>query len=532
MTTGQTEKHIANVFSFGIGSLSVSNYLPFVGGAPAASEISFIVPQDGKLKNLYWDCDSNSLTAASFLQIFVGNVHTTATVGLPTPPFPIAVPPVSINIQGSKTTDTPPTVPPTPCPHPLDLSVQAGQRVAVYLRRTGGTITRLRVSFALEVQTVSPTWQLATDNTTVFYDGGNVGIGTLTPKERLTLSSDSNIAIELQTPSGIEKLALAGGGLSIPDDYFFKLAASDSIGWTKASAEFSINLADPKKSCKIDWTPVFGAVKYKVYYSTTSGGPYYSKVVYANTFTFADTVGFTVVPDPPQTETTAYLSVISAAQPSWLLGGKLGIGTTTPDEMLQIYSDATKDKASIHLNNFIDSADGVMGKIIFSYHTHPGGDGYVKEVASIKGLHGPGGQVNGYLTFNTKSNGTLRESMKITHNGEVYVNGVLLSSSMRWKKNIHTIKNALSLVKRLRGISYDQREDDKKTIGLIAEEVGEVIPEIVAYEENGKDAKGVDYSRLVAVLIEAVKEQQGQIEELKDTVKSMLGNKTSVPDLA
>ena len=48
----------------------------------------------------------------------------------------------------------------------------------------------------------------------------------------------------------------------------------------------------------------------------------------------------------------------------------------------------------------------------------------------------------------------------------------------------------------------------KHDIGLIAEEVGEVVPEVVAYEENGVDAKGVDYARLTAVLIEAVKEQQ------------------------
>jgi hypothetical protein len=46
---------------------------------------------------------------------------------------------------------------------------------------------------------------------------------------------------------------------------------------------------------------------------------------------------------------------------------------------------------------------------------------------------------------------------------------------------------------------------------VIAEEVGAVIPEVVTYEDNGKDAKGVDYSRLTALLIEAVKQQQKQI---------------------
>jgi hypothetical protein len=50
-------------------------------------------------------------------------------------------------------------------------------------------------------------------------------------------------------------------------------------------------------------------------------------------------------------------------------------------------------------------------------------------------------------------------------------------------------------------------------VGVIAEEVGAVVPELVTYEENGKDARGVDYSRLTALLIEATKEQQRQFRQ-------------------
>jgi len=87
---------------------------------------------------------------------------------------------------------------------------------------------------------------------------------------------------------------------------------------------------------------------------------------------------------------------------------------------------------------------------------------------------------------------------------------------------------ALETVKRLRGVRFDWKKDGKHDIGLIAEEVGEVIPEVVAYEENGLDAKSVDYARLVSVLIEALKEQQKQIDELKQTVKSMGSAKTAL----
>jgi Chaperone of endosialidase len=71
----------------------------------------------------------------------------------------------------------------------------------------------------------------------------------------------------------------------------------------------------------------------------------------------------------------------------------------------------------------------------------------------------------------------------------------------------------LEKVQGLRGVSYDWKADGKHDIGLIAEEVGKVIPEVVVYEENGEEATAVDYAGLVPVLIEAVKEQQQLLEE-------------------
>ncbi|MGA2375991.1 MAG: tail fiber domain-containing protein [Candidatus Sulfotelmatobacter sp.] len=86
-------------------------------------------------------------------------------------------------------------------------------------------------------------------------------------------------------------------------------------------------------------------------------------------------------------------------------------------------------------------------------------------------------------------------------------------SSRRWKTNIQTLPNALAKVEKLRGVSYDLKANGKHEVGVIAEEVGAVVPEVVSYEENGKDARGVDYSRLTALLIEATKEQQALIRE-------------------
>jgi len=94
-------------------------------------------------------------------------------------------------------------------------------------------------------------------------------------------------------------------------------------------------------------------------------------------------------------------------------------------------------------------------------------------------------------------------------------------SSRRWKTNIKTLTNALDKVQRLRGVTYDWKENGKPDVGLIAEEVGEVIPEVVTYEANGKDAASVDYARLVAVLIEAVKEQQKELQAQRKKIGEM-----------
>jgi len=97
--------------------------------------------------------------------------------------------------------------------------------------------------------------------------------------------------------------------------------------------------------------------------------------------------------------------------------------------------------------------------------------------------------------------------------GQAISDGWATYSSRRWKTNIQPLHNALGMVEQLRGVSYNLKDSGKHEIGVIAEEVGEVVPEVVSYEENGKDARGVDYSRLTALLIEATKEQQALIHE-------------------
>jgi hypothetical protein len=104
--------------------------------------------------------------------------------------------------------------------------------------------------------------------------------------------------------------------------------------------------------------------------------------------------------------------------------------------------------------------------------------------------------------------------------GNAIADGWDTYSSRRWKTNIQTLHGALDKVEQLRGVSYDLKETGKHEVGVIAEEVGAVVPEIVSWEKNGKDAQGVDYSRLTALLIEATKEQQRQIETQQTQIET------------
>jgi len=94
-------------------------------------------------------------------------------------------------------------------------------------------------------------------------------------------------------------------------------------------------------------------------------------------------------------------------------------------------------------------------------------------------------------------------------------------SSIAHKTNVKTYENALETVKKLRGVSFNWKDSGKPSVGLIAEEVDKVIPEVVAH--NDKDATGVNYDSLVGVLVEAVKEQEAKLEKQQQTAEQLQG---------
>ena len=123
----------------------------------------------------------------------------------------------------------------------------------------------------------------------------------------------------------------------------------------------------------------------------------------------------------------------------------------------------------------------------------------------------------GYTTYtsnqatNTTSNVTFNT---VNATGDITA---FASSDERLKDNIQTIPNAVEKVQQIKGVSFDwngnQTNHSGHDIGVIAQDIEKVLPEIVATRDDGY--KAVRYEKIVALLIEAVKEQQLQIDELK-----------------
>ena len=140
------------------------------------------------------------------------------------------------------------------------------------------------------------------------------------------------------------------------------------------------------------------------------------------------------------------------------------------------------------------------------------------------GTSGTSGSNAGITSYTNPSNNRVITSVSsseinaeanLTFDGSIlYVVGTVTETSTeKVKENIEEIKNPLDIVKKLRGVEYNKIGNSIKEIGLIAEEVDKVLPQVVIKDDEGNPAS-VSYSRITAILVEAIKIQNEQIENL------------------
>jgi trimeric autotransporter adhesin len=93
---------------------------------------------------------------------------------------------------------------------------------------------------------------------------------------------------------------------------------------------------------------------------------------------------------------------------------------------------------------------------------------------------------------------------KLDVNGTITCTDVNSTSDSRLKKNIKVVENALDIVNQLEGVRFDWKSTNQPSIGVIAQELEKVLPELVATNEEG--LKSVNYDGIIGVLIQAIKE--------------------------
>jgi len=189
--------------------------------------------------------------------------------------------------------------------------------------------------------------------------------------------------------------------------------------------------------------------------------------------------------------------------------GKFAFGSalSTASHFMQLYEDTpwiciTNTAETLHGIRFEDAQATSTQNALFGYNCSTN---HVE-------LH-----INNTKRFQFNSDGNFHADNDIT----AFSTSV---SDARLKDDIETIDNALDKVKALRGVQYVWNKGSRKgqkDLGVVAQEVEKVLPEIVREKEmpllddSGEKYKTVDYEKMVGVLIEAMKEQQKQIDELK-----------------
>ncbi|MBL4752563.1 MAG: tail fiber domain-containing protein [Flavobacteriales bacterium] len=209
------------------------------------------------------------------------------------------------------------------------------------------------------------------------------------------------------------------------------------------------------------------------------------------------------------------------------IGGNVGIGTTAPSKKLQVEGAILSRNA--------DGAGNDVGRIYGGIDNND----YI-EINSTGTVDFMSFWVNSEaMRITTSGNvgiGTATPTHKLHINGTLKSNGIVETSDVRLKKEITPLTDALAKVMALRGVTYkwkDEKEllesnipvshvnaltmSQEVELGVIAQEVEAVVPELVNTDIDGY--KAVSYSKISALLIEALKEQQKIIQQQKEDLK-------------
>ena len=219
--------------------------------------------------------------------------------------------------------------------------------------------------------------------------------------------------------------------------------------------------------------------------------------------------------------------------------GKVGIGTDDPGYNLHVngeggtrlkVSNTTSERAIIELMTTNDEANdlffGQNNNTRWSFSGRDSTEGYKLNIyprvsGSWQGASMTFLQDGNVGIGNTSPSVKLEVTGDIKSSGTVTATNVVAVSDGSLKTNIQQLENSLDVIQKLKGVSYNWTDPDNHDdeIGLIAQDVEQVVPEVVRNLGNSS-LKGIEYQKLTAILIEAVKELSGKLNELNNKVNN------------
>jgi hypothetical protein len=205
--------------------------------------------------------------------------------------------------------------------------------------------------------------------------------------------------------------------------------------------------------------------------------------------------------------------VYNSTKTAWLRASTTGANLTANSLTITSNTPSTSTTSGALL---VTGGAGIQGNVYASY--------FIGNGASLTGIASgfSGGNVSGVTNFtsSTASTSTTTGALIVTGgagiSGNLFVGGALTEiSSATLKENITPIDGALDLILQLNGVIYDRKDGSRKNeAGLIAEEVNKILPNLISTDDQGTPL-GVQYTKLTAYLIEAVKSLKAEIDQLK-----------------
>jgi hypothetical protein len=217
------------------------------------------------------------------------------------------------------------------------------------------------------------------------------------------------------------------------------------------------------------------------------------------------------------------------------IGGNVGIGTSAPGSLLTVGRADGTIPAELVLNpaatvneggqiSFRKSLTGSTLDWTIDQYGTTSSDARLRIFSGGTETNGIMIKENGFVGLGTGS-----PTVRLQVSGDIIANSIAGSSDLRFKTNVRSITSPLEKVKSLRGVyfNWDQKSfpdknfSDKTELGFIAQEVEKVLPEVVSKDKTPEEYRSVKYDKVVALLVEAIKEQQKQIDSLKSQVKKL-----------